>query len=102
MALDALDDMAGNFLEDRIGDRSGRRGPSHDDRYRLKALDFRRFQETANLMMSVSPFVDQVGAKHQTLSLKSGAIGDHRVEGVGFMHETGDGNAHWISQVSGR
>jgi hypothetical protein len=45
-------------------------------------------------MMGVAPFVNQVGSKRQTLSLKGSAIRDHRIEGVRFMHETGDGDTH--------
>jgi hypothetical protein len=55
--------------------------------------------------MGVLPLVHQRGPEDEALCREGSPIGDGRVEGVRFVHESGDGDAHgdlgWMTKKLG-
>ena len=98
LALQLFDHECGNFIQDRIHNRAGRRGPGHDNRDRFIPLLDNRRNEAGQLVVGIAPFLQHGRTKRETLRQEGGAVSAQGVEGIRFVHEPGNSNPHKMSR----
>src|SRR6516162_8087829 len=99
LLLAFADDVPGNLFENVCGHRPGRHRPGHDQGQQFIALSGHFFDEPAHFVMGFLPFIEKGRPEDQTLGLESRPVRLDRIEGVGFVHEAGNGDAHDASPV---
>src|SRR5579875_1454874 len=83
-----------DLIEDRIGNGTTRRRPGHQQGDQLEPLHMGGFDKAAQLMMSITPFVEHLRTAGEAAGQESIAVGKLRMESIRFVHEAGNSNSH--------